>query len=161
MAKNQCFRLEQRFVIKFLVAEKCKSLEIYRWICDVYGEAYFSQNMGLPESKRQFFQWKHQRSSKEKVSGIAVIKGRAWKSAPVNRAKYSQFLWQNSPYLLNDPGVSLYIYVCHFIYIYIYITLSQISLWFMTLFITAKNWTVGGLHAYHADMVVSESCDAF
>ena len=47
MAANetQCSRIEQRSLIKFLLAEKCKPREIYRRICDVYGEACFSQKM--------------------------------------------------------------------------------------------------------------------
>ena len=47
-------QIEQRSVIKYLLAEKCKTCEKYR-ICDVYGKACFSQtistyglNMGLP-----------------------------------------------------------------------------------------------------------------
>ena len=35
--------LEQKSVIKFLVAEKCKPCEVYWQICDVYREAFFSQ----------------------------------------------------------------------------------------------------------------------
>ena len=44
MATNQteCSRLEQRSVIKFLVAEKCKPYGIYRRMCDVT-EVYFSK----------------------------------------------------------------------------------------------------------------------
>ena len=34
--QTECSRLEQRSVIKFLVAEKCKPCEIYRRIYDVY-----------------------------------------------------------------------------------------------------------------------------
>ena len=52
---TECSRLEQRSVIKFLVAEKCKSCEIYRRMFNVFGEASFSKkiftnelNMGLP-----------------------------------------------------------------------------------------------------------------
>ena len=41
--QTECSRLEQRSVIIFLVSEKCKPREIYRRMCDVYGEAYFSQ----------------------------------------------------------------------------------------------------------------------
>ena len=46
MAANQteCFRLQKRFAIKFLECEKCKPYEIYRRICDEYGDASFSQN---------------------------------------------------------------------------------------------------------------------
>ena len=45
------FRLVQRSVMKFLVAEKCKLCEIYWTICDVYGEACFSQNSLQRRSK--------------------------------------------------------------------------------------------------------------
>ena len=47
MAANQteCSLLEQNYVIKFLVVEKCKPCEIYWRVCNVYGEAYFSQKM--------------------------------------------------------------------------------------------------------------------
>ena len=31
--------------IKFLVAKKCKTYEIYSTMCDVYGEEWFSQKM--------------------------------------------------------------------------------------------------------------------
>ena len=50
-----CSKLEGRSVIKYLLAEKCKPCEIYWRMCDVHGEACFSQrmftnglNMGLP-----------------------------------------------------------------------------------------------------------------
>ena len=36
---NQSCWLEKSFVIKLLVAEKSKPCEIYRRMCDVYGEA--------------------------------------------------------------------------------------------------------------------------
>ena len=36
-------RLEQRSVIKYLMTENCKPCEIYKRMCDVYGEACFSQ----------------------------------------------------------------------------------------------------------------------
>ena len=44
MAANQiqCSRLEQKSIIKFLVAEKCQP-EICWRMCDVYGEACFSK----------------------------------------------------------------------------------------------------------------------
>ena len=43
MAANQTdwSMLEQRPVIKYLADEKCKSCEIYRRMCDAYGEEYF------------------------------------------------------------------------------------------------------------------------
>ena len=40
---ESCSRIEQRLVIKFLVAEQCKPSEIFRRTSDVYEEAYFSQ----------------------------------------------------------------------------------------------------------------------
>ena len=44
MIENQpeCSKLEQRLVIKVLLAEKCKPYEIYRRMCDVYKEDCFS-----------------------------------------------------------------------------------------------------------------------
>ena len=38
--QTDCYRLEQRSVIKFLVAKNCKPYEIYRRICDVYRELF-------------------------------------------------------------------------------------------------------------------------
>ena len=58
MAENQieCSMFEQMSVVKCLVTKKCKPWEIYRGMCDVYGEARFSQkkftnglNIGLPQ----------------------------------------------------------------------------------------------------------------
>ena len=48
-----CSSLEQKFIINFLVAKKWKPCEIYRRMCDVYGEAILVKNiykiiMGLP-----------------------------------------------------------------------------------------------------------------
>ena len=40
--KTECSKLEQRSVIKFLVAEKCKPYEIYKSMY-VYSEEYFSR----------------------------------------------------------------------------------------------------------------------
>ena len=67
--KSECTRFELRFLIKFLVAEKCNPCENYRRMCDVYREACFSQNclqMSLiwvcynkPESKWKSIKWKH------------------------------------------------------------------------------------------------------
>ena len=39
--QTECSQLEQRSAIKFLVAEKDKSSEIFRRICDVYKKAHF------------------------------------------------------------------------------------------------------------------------
>ena len=66
----ECSRLEQRYVIKSLVAENCKPYEIYRRICDVSRQACFIQKHCLqmgktwlyhykPVSKRQSMEWKH------------------------------------------------------------------------------------------------------
>ena len=38
-------QIEQRSVIKYLLAEKCKPCEIYRRMCDVYVEAGLRQIM--------------------------------------------------------------------------------------------------------------------
>ena len=45
MAANQikCLRLQQRFVMKFLLAEKCKQCEIYRRVCDIKGGVCISE----------------------------------------------------------------------------------------------------------------------
>ena len=45
MAANQIeySKVEQKSVMKLLVAEKCKTCEIYRRMCDVYEEACFNQ----------------------------------------------------------------------------------------------------------------------
>ena len=56
MVANQCSRLEQRSVMKFLVPEKYKPCEIYRRMCDVYGKLFLGKknmftnrlNNGLP-----------------------------------------------------------------------------------------------------------------
>ena len=42
---SESLRLEQRFVIKFLMAEKDKPCEIYKRMCDVNGEACFNKKM--------------------------------------------------------------------------------------------------------------------
>ena len=85
MVVNQtdCFRLEQRSVIKVLVTEKCK---IYWRICDVYGKAYdlvkkmFTSglNMGLllqaSVEKTAHKVETHWLSVTEKVPGTVVSK---------------------------------------------------------------------------------------
>ena len=47
MVENQtkCSKLEQKSIIKLLMAEKSKPCEIYKRICGVYGEACFNQKM--------------------------------------------------------------------------------------------------------------------
>ena len=84
MAANQTehSRLEQRSVIKVLIAEKCKPCEIYSRLCDIYREAYFSQKnvpMSLPlwsELKCQSMKWKYKDSpvKKTKISSAVVSK---------------------------------------------------------------------------------------
>ena len=76
--QTECSRLEQRSVIKCSVAEKCKPCEIYKRMCDVYGEVCFSKiifyNWAKHEcatrslsKKKQFMELKH-------TSGTAVSK---------------------------------------------------------------------------------------
>ena len=42
---RKCSRLKEKFIMKFVVAEKCKLCETYRRMCDVNGEACFCQKM--------------------------------------------------------------------------------------------------------------------
>ena len=119
--------LEQRSVIKFSVAEKSKSCEMYRIIYGIYGEACLSQkifsnhlNMGLPQArvKKQSIELKHINSpGKEKFLAQLSIKKVMltifWdikgpliidfieKVVIVNRAYFGKHFGQNSPYLLN------------------------------------------------------------
>ena len=83
--QKQCFRLEQRSLIRFLIATKSKPCDIYRRMYVVYGEAYFSQkrftntlNMGMPLRTRikKTIQrvGKHWLFGKEKVLGAAIGK---------------------------------------------------------------------------------------
>ena len=53
MAENltEWSRLKQKSIIKFLVVEKSKPWEIYRRMCDVYQEAWFSRR----EEKEKMF----------------------------------------------------------------------------------------------------------
>lgn len=44
-----CSKIEQRSIIKFLVAEGCKPVEIHRRMSIVYGGTYFSQKMSTSE----------------------------------------------------------------------------------------------------------------
>ena len=55
--KRKSFKFEQRPVIQFFVAEKCKLCEIYRRIRDVYGEAYFSKNIFRNRLNMGFSLW--------------------------------------------------------------------------------------------------------
>ena len=47
--QRECSKPEQRPVINFSVAEKSKLCEMYRRLCDVYGETGFS--------KRNIYEW--------------------------------------------------------------------------------------------------------
>ena len=47
--KTECDRLEQICIIQFLMAEKCKSYEMYKMVDDVYEKNFYIElNMGLP-----------------------------------------------------------------------------------------------------------------
>ena len=70
MVPNQSSKLEQRYVVKFLVTKKYKPCENYKRMCDMYGEAYFSKkksvynklNMTLilcVEIDKISMEWKH------------------------------------------------------------------------------------------------------
>ena len=48
--QTECFRLGQKSVIKFFVAEKCKPCEIYERMYDVYGDSCFSKKKYLEMS---------------------------------------------------------------------------------------------------------------
>ena len=52
--QTECSRLEQRSIIKFLVADKRKPYEIYRLMCDVYRKAYFSQKNFHKWARKEF-----------------------------------------------------------------------------------------------------------
>ena len=81
-------QVDQTSVINsfFLLIERCKICEIYRGICDEYGEACLSYqnftnrvNPDLLESKKQFIEWKHtdslvKKKKKKTVLGIVFSK---------------------------------------------------------------------------------------
>ena len=74
MTANQikCSKIEQKSVIEYLTVEKYKSCEVYRRICDVYGETYFSQKSftnGLTRVWHYEPEWKRQ-SMKQILSVI-------------------------------------------------------------------------------------------
>ena len=81
--KSECFKLVQRYVIKSLVAEKCKLCEIYERMYDVYGEVCFSKNIFTYGLNMGLQRWvwlgktihrveTYSLSGKEKVPGVAV-----------------------------------------------------------------------------------------
>ena len=130
MAANQTkfSRLKQMFVMRFLSADKCKLYRIYRKMCDVYREACFSQNMftnwlnmGLPPGtcvKNTVHEVEIQLTLQQRKSSMLTIfwdiKGPITidflkNGITINSTSYWQLLRQNSPNLLND--FSIYIYI--------------------------------------------------
>ena len=131
---KQCSGLKQRFIIKPLITEKCKLCEIYRRMCNIYGESCFSikkkftnelkivlplqawvEKTAHKVETHWFFikeevrvQW----SIKNVMSivfcdlKVLIIIDFLGKGVTVNNALY--WLRQNSPYLLNDLGVYVY-----------------------------------------------------
>ena len=98
---------EQRSLMKFLVAEKCKPCEIYRRMIDIYGETSFGQkmftnelNMDLPLLWVQVKKTVHRMetlwlSVKEKVLAAAVNKeGSADLFWDTKRNHYYWFPWK-------------------------------------------------------------------
>ena len=87
MAKNQTdhSRFEQKSVIRFLMAKKCKPCHIYTRMCDVWRKTCFSQKMFTNRLNIGLLLWDwmektvhrvetHWLSSKEKVLGAVVSK---------------------------------------------------------------------------------------
>ena len=82
----ECSKLEQRSVIKILVAEKCKPYEICRRKYEEYREAYFSQEKWLQMGTAWVYHYElyskkrvhrveaHWLSGKEKVSCATISK---------------------------------------------------------------------------------------
>ena len=142
-------RLEQRSVIKFLMAEKCKQWEIHSTMCDVYGEVCFNEKKKRAKNSFATMRLSQktvygaevcQLSGKEKVAGAAVSReGHAdsllkhksyqyWlslKSALLSSDSYCKLLKQNWPYLLNDHHIYIYIYM----YIKSWQRLSRVTWW--------------------------------
>ena len=95
--------LEQRSVIKFWAAEKCKPCEIYRR--DMYGEACFSlKKLKFSENVWVWVEKSVLLSLKENVSGAAISKEGHTDCQP-RRLKSPSLLETNSVYLLNDPRI--------------------------------------------------------
>ena len=68
--QTECSRHEQRSVIKFLLAEKCKQYELYRRMCDVYGEACFRKKYVYKWAKHGFTTVS---SSQSIIHGIEIL----------------------------------------------------------------------------------------
>ena len=117
--KTECSGVEQRSILKFLVAKKCKPWEIYRRMWNVYGEVCFSKkiftnrlNMSFP--LRAWIESPvHEVETHTPVKKSFGCSGQYrhkkthhyWFPATVNSVSYCQLLRQNSPYLLNDPRI--------------------------------------------------------
>ena len=75
--QTECSWLEQRSVMKFLVVKKRKPCEIYRRICDVYGEGIvYNWTKNGSVLKRQSMKWKHTYS---------LVKKKFWAQWPVKK----------------------------------------------------------------------------
>ena len=135
--QTECSRLEQRSVIKFVVAEKCKPCEMYRRMCDIYGETclcFWSKNIykwtnhGFGTKYTDFLAKKNNDFQVKKTflvlwsaKKVMLTVTRDMKEpmthdflkegATVYRAFYCQLVKQNLPYLLNDPHIYIYIYI--------------------------------------------------
>ena len=65
--QTKCSRLEQRSIIKFLVVERYKPYEIYRRMCDVYGEACFDEKKKPYKWAKSFKEVQNNIQDKDKV----------------------------------------------------------------------------------------------
>ena len=70
LQNKQSSRLEKRYAIKFLLADKCKPCEIY-WRLYMYREACFSQKNVNKSAKPFTIMSLSQKTAKEKVAGTA------------------------------------------------------------------------------------------
>ena len=104
MASNQkkCSRLEQRSVIIFLMAEKCKQCKIYRKMCDMCTKKHVLVKKNIYKwAKYEFatisWSWKNspwsgnKLSGKEKVAGTVVSKGNADSDLGYKRTHHDWF----------------------------------------------------------------------
>ena len=104
--KTMCTRLEQRSVINLLLAEKCKTCEIYWRICNVYREESFSQKMFTNGLNKDFPLWDtvektvhrveaHWLSSNKNVPTAVVSKeGHADSLQGHKKTHFYWFLWK-------------------------------------------------------------------
>ena len=127
-SKTEYSRLEQRSVLKFLQAGKCKSWEIYRRMCGICTKKHVWAKIFYKQTKHEFAitchrkdsQWSGSTESPAKKKGLAAVVSKEdhadcfgeherthpywvpWKSLTINNVSYCQLPWQNSPYLLNN-----------------------------------------------------------